>query len=85
MITPEVKIQLKEFLKSNYTEEVLKILADKEIVNREGENYSASMVKNVLNGHQENLEIEKVLTIVYHRRKKAYNKHQDKLRSLVKK
>lgn len=84
MISKQVKIQLKEFLKTNYTEDVLKILADKQITNRDGEDYSSSMVKNVLNGMQENIEIEKALTIVYHRRKKAYNQHQKSLKKVLK-
>jgi len=83
MIIPEVKETLKEFLKENYTDDVLKILSNKNIVNRNKQPYSPSMIKNVLNGHQANIEIEKALTIVYHRRKKAYNKHQQKLNTVL--
>lgn len=83
MITPEVKIQLKEFLKSNYTVEVLEILANKKITSRDGSPYSSSMIKNVLNGHQENLEIETALTLVYHKRRKAYKQHQNNLKKVL--
>lgn len=83
MISEQVKIQLKEYLKTNYTEDVLKILANKQITNRDGSDYSSSMVKNVLNGFQENIEIEKALTIVYHRRRKTYNQHQNKLKQVL--
>jgi len=85
MITPEVKKTLKEYLKENYTDDVLKILDGKSIVNRNKQPYSPSMIKNVLNGHQANIEIEKALTIVYNRRKKKFNKHQLKLQQVLQK
>lgn len=83
MITPKIKAELKKFLKSDYSEDVLKILNDSNITSRKGEPYSASAVKNVLNGNLENIDIEKALTVVYLQRKKIHNKHQRALKNAI--
>lgn len=85
MITTKMKTQLKEFLKNDYTTDVLEILNKKNVLTNAGNPYSSSMIKNVFNGFAENTAIEKALTIVYHRRRRAYLKHQKELKLILNK
>ena len=68
MITPAQKQQLKTYLKGNYTDEVLYILSERNIVSKRQKPYSKSMIRNVLNGNVEHYDIENAIIEVYRRR-----------------
>lgn len=68
MITPAQKQQLKIYLKGNYTDEVLHILSERNIVSKRHKPYSKSMIRNVLNGNVEHYDIENAIIEVYRRR-----------------
>ncbi len=72
MITPAQKRQLKIYLKGNYTDEVLDILLERNILSKRNKPYSKSMVRNVLNGNVEHYDIENAIIEVYRRRVKQY-------------
>ncbi|AXT19303.1 hypothetical protein D7030_13215 [Flavobacteriaceae bacterium AU392] len=76
MITPLEKKKLKNFLKSNYAQDVLKVLKKRNVTNRKGNPYSESMIRNVLSG-QENQDIEDAIFEVYSNRKEQYQKKQE--------
>jgi hypothetical protein len=56
-------------LKGNYVEDVLKVLAEKNIKSKSGKAYSGKMISHILNGKYENLFIEKAIFDVYLERK----------------
>ncbi|MCF6297986.1 MAG: hypothetical protein L3J08_08395, partial [Flavobacteriaceae bacterium] len=58
-----------KYLKGDYVKEVQKILVQRGIKNRNGENYGASIVRNVLNGTNKNHKIKDALLQVYLDRK----------------
>ena len=60
MITKQERLKLKEVLGSNYAPELVNFLKGCNIVKRDGQNYSAAMVRRVLNGY-EHPDIEKAI------------------------
>lgn len=69
MISTEQKLKLKELLGKKYSAKVLDILEAKKIYNRVGKPYSACYVNHVLNGRNENFDIEAALFEVFKERK----------------
>lgn len=72
MITPKQKLLLKTYLKNDYSDDVLDILAQRQIVSRLQKPYSKSMIRNVFNGKVEHLAIESAILEVYRLRMAAH-------------
>lgn len=65
MITKTEKKKLKTLLKGRWVEDVLEILKQENITNRDGKPYGESMIYHVLNGRNDQLEIEKAILKVF--------------------
>lgn len=61
MITELEQKQLKILFQGHYTEDVLKILSVKKIVNRNGKPHSAKYVRTVFQGIRQNAAIESAI------------------------
>lgn len=68
MITTDEKLKLKELLGVRYGYQVLDILMEKEIYNREGKPYKTGYVNHVLNGRNENFKIEAAIFELFKQR-----------------
>lgn len=68
MITTHQKIQLKKLLGIRYGKQVLDILEQRKIYNKEGKPHTANYVHQILNGRSENFKIEEALFEVYKQR-----------------
>ena len=69
MVNKEERMKLKKLLNANYTKEVGEMLAEMNVKSRLGKPYSSSMIRRVLNGYIENIEIEVAILKVYIQRK----------------
>ena len=58
MITELEQKKLKALFRSNYTEEVLKILSERKICNRNGKPHNAKYIRMVFQGVRQNPNIE---------------------------
>lgn len=58
MITELEKKELKNIFQGHYTDDVLKILNEKSILNRNGEPHNAQYIRMVFQGVRQNLDIE---------------------------
>ena len=76
MISPEEKKKLKTYLKSDYSSDVLAVLAERHIVSKFQKPYSASMIRNVFNGKTQNFDIEKAILEVYRRKAEQHKAQQ---------
>lgn len=67
MINSEIRELFKENLghNFNYSPAVAKVLARKNITNRNGKPHSLSMIRNVFQGQQSNIDIETAILEVY--------------------
>ena len=65
MIKKEQRKKIKQVLGYHYTSEVLDILAEQNIVSRSGKPYGKSMIRNVLNGINQNDAIENAILALY--------------------
>ena len=61
MIHKEQREKLKKVLGYHYTEDVLKILKEKKILNSKGKPHGTSMIRNVFNGLNESKDIENAI------------------------
>ncbi|WP_028890845.1 hypothetical protein [Tenacibaculum sp. 47A_GOM-205m] len=80
MITKSEKNKLKKILGHRYVADVLNCLRSRGIKNKDGEEYSASMIHNVMNG-QSHEEIETAIYELAARKKEAAKKRKDLLKS----
>ena len=71
MITKVQKNKLKKYLKNDYVDDVLSLLKEQKVVNRNGNPYHESMIRLVLNGDRANQKIKSALYQVYANRKHA--------------
>jgi len=65
MIKKEQRKKIKQVLGYHYTSEVLELLAAQNITSRSGKPYGKSMIRNVLNGINENEVIENAILALY--------------------
>jgi hypothetical protein len=68
MITIAQRKKLKKAFKNGYSKEVMLILEDRKIVNKNGNPFSESYVRHVFNGRNSNDLIEEVLFELYQKR-----------------
>ena len=61
MITGSEQKQLKALFQGRYTEDVLKILSNKDICNRNGEPHNAKYIRMVFQGIRKNADIESAI------------------------
>lgn len=61
MITELEQKKLKALFQSHYTEEVLKILSERKICNRNGEPHNAKYIRMVFQGVRQNSNIESAI------------------------
>ncbi|MEM6718358.1 MAG: hypothetical protein AAF611_03485 [Bacteroidota bacterium] len=61
MITKKQREKLREILGYHYTKEVFKLLKERKVTNKKGNQYSSSMIRNVYNGINENKDIENAI------------------------
>ncbi|MGB5942082.1 MAG: hypothetical protein WBG71_04320 [Leeuwenhoekiella sp.] len=66
MITTTEKENLKKTLGANYTAKILAVLKERNIKNSQGKDYSAGSVRNILNGQQENVQVENVIYEIHY-------------------
>ncbi|PQJ80596.1 hypothetical protein [Polaribacter porphyrae] len=71
MITELEKKELKSIFQGHYTEDVLKVLNNKSILNRNGEPHNAQYIRMVFQGVRQNSDIEAAIWQV------AINKKQE--------
>ena len=83
MITQAQKETLKEFLKSDYVNDVLDILSKNNVKTRDNNDYSPASVRAVFNGRIANVEIEDALLEVYTRRKLQFEKREKQKSKLL--
>jgi hypothetical protein len=83
MITAEQRIKLKKYLRGDYIRDVLKKLAEKNIVSKNGNPYSDKMISHVFNGRYNNILIEEAIISVYIERKRQADKERRDLNNLL--
>ncbi|MDA0175884.1 hypothetical protein OOZ35_14120 [Mesoflavibacter profundi] len=85
MITKTVRRKLKRHLKNRYTTDVLKLLSDKQMFNKNGQPYSRGFISHVFNGLNENEDVENAIIEVYEKRKLKVSKKKLKINKVFKK
>ena len=65
MISKTQKKKLYQYLKGAWIDDVLQDLADRNITNKFKQPYSKAMIRHVMSGRNENLEIETSILSVY--------------------
>lgn len=83
MISRDQKKKLKIFLKNDYIKDVLSLLKKRGITRNDGEHYSETTIRSILNGHRENIDIENALIQVYIARKEQHEARQRKIKELL--
>lgn len=83
MISENQKTKLQKHLKGSWVNDVLTDLDARDITTRNGEAYSASMVRAVFNGTKENDEIETSILNVFSDYKKAAQALERRKRKLL--
>lgn len=83
MITDSDREILKIHLKSDYSEDVHKILNSKNVLSRNNEPYSDAMIYAVFSGRIENQDIEDAILEVYTNRKIEHDKRESKKAKLL--
>jgi hypothetical protein len=84
MITPDEQIKLKSILGANYTDEVLELLNNKGVRNRNGHPHNPIYVSMILNGHRHNIDVEAALWTVANAKMKEANKVERLKREILK-
>ena len=71
MINKTQQKKLSKLLNGSYTQEVLRILNKKNLVNKRGNRYNAMNVRHVFTGYRNNIDIESAIYEVAKLRKEA--------------
>jgi len=84
MITELEQKELKLLFQGRYTEDVLKILSEREICNRNGEPHNAKYVRMVFQGIRRNADIESAIWHLAAQRKREMKYQQQKKQNILK-
>jgi hypothetical protein len=83
MITKENKLALKKMLGNKYTPKVLEILNENKIFSKKGVPFSSGYIRHVLNGKNENFQIEEVLFEVFKSRNDFHTELDKKRKAIL--
>ena len=61
MISTQEKTALKKILGNHYTDNVIAVLEEKEVLDTSGKTHSAQMIREVFNGNREHIQIEEAI------------------------
>lgn len=84
MINKTLRIKLSKHLKTSFLKDVIAILSQKNILNKNGQPFSRAYVSYVYNGKNENVDIELAIIEVYNQRKKQYKSNVEAKKTLLK-
>lgn len=84
MINKTLRIKLSKHLKTSFLKDVIAILNEKNVRNKNGESFSRAYVSYVYNGKNENIDIELAIIEVYNKRKEQYKNIVEAKKKLLK-
>lgn len=84
MITELEQKELKLLFRGRYTEDVLKILSQRNVCNRNGEPHNAKYVRMVFQGIRRNADIESAIWHLAEQRKREIKYQQQKKQNILK-
>ncbi|MDT7832390.1 hypothetical protein RQM59_08360 [Flavobacteriaceae bacterium S356] len=84
MITELERKQLKELLQAHYADDVLKILSQNMVLNRNGEPHNAQYVRMVFQGFRKNSDIEAAIWQLATEKKKELDLQKARKQNILK-
>lgn len=84
MINKTLRNKLSKYLKASFLKDVIAILNEKNILNKNGQPFSKAYISYVYNGKNENVAIELAIIEVYNQRKEQYKSNVEAKKTLLK-